>query len=391
MKQFMKAAPLILASMSIAPAFATQVCDAVIDKCYMLDLDSGIETELTNDFQYELEEGDRYSIRCDVVGHADRAEFIFDGEVSDDWMAPFWMKNNADDGTGRVWDARYLTKCGAKEIDVAVYLWGVEEACATKKLTLEAVCETPPEIQFCRRAAFFLEYQPAVPMGYSLEARKIANQEDSRKIAVKDSEATRVHLGALRNKPTGIHAWFHSFRKSAFELRYVDAMGNAGPWKKCNFNTPIGLDIDHSGAVERISGEFKIDITGDGHIETLLEWFAPTEGILIDSTLAIEEGVVSGHHLFGDLGGTYTDGYAKLMEHDNNSNGYVEGAELEGFAIWTDANSNVKVDEGELSSLASHNIVALSVVHDNSYASEALLKDGSTMYMEDLWFNTQRR
>ena len=149
--------------------------------------------------------------------------------------------------------------------------------------------------------------------------------------------------------------------------------------------SPIGLDIDGTSSVERIEGEFSIDVTGDGEIETLNEWFAPTEGILINTNIAIEDGAVTGQHLFGDQGGTYADGFEKLALLDANRDGQVAGAELDGLAIWTDANSNAKLDAGEMSTLADHGVVSLSTSH-TSFVSQATLADGSSMMMEDLWF-----
>ena len=146
--------------------------------------------------------------------------------------------------------------------------------------------------------------------------------------------------------------------------------------------TPIGLDVDGSGSVERISGEFAFDFNADGETETVGEWFAPTEGILIDSSI---EGPLTGEHLFGDQGGLYTDGYQKLATLDGNVDGMVAGTELTGLALWTDANSNAAVDPGEISTLADHGIVSISIGHTN-YISSATLADGTTMVTEDLWF-----
>lgn len=154
--------------------------------------------------------------------------------------------------------------------------------------------------------------------------------------------------------------------------------------KKCEFRlwSPIGLDLDGSNAVERISGEFSFDFDADGDPESVSEWFAPTEGILFDTRI---EGAATGAHLFGDQGGLYADGFEKLAVLDTNSDAWVAGSELDGLAIWTDVNSNAEVDPGEHSTLVSHGIEALSVSHE-SYVSEARLADGSTMMTEDLWF-----
>ncbi|MEM7337241.1 MAG: hypothetical protein AAF467_01270 [Actinomycetota bacterium] len=150
------------------------------------------------------------------------------------------------------------------------------------------------------------------------------------------------------------------------------------------YNSPIALDVDGSGDVERVAGEFAFDFDADGSTELVSEWFAPTEGILFDSRFA---GPVTGEHLFGDQGGLYVDGFEKLALLDINGDGQVAGVELDGLAIWTDVNSNALVDSGEVSSLADHQVVALSTSHVG-FVSEAVLADGSTMVTEDLWFTT---
>lgn len=146
--------------------------------------------------------------------------------------------------------------------------------------------------------------------------------------------------------------------------------------------SPIGLDLDGSGSIERVSGEFSFDFNADGELEVVSEWFAPTEGILIDTRIA---GPVTGAHIFGDQGGRYADGFEKLATLDIDGDRQVEGAELDGLAVWTDVNSNATVDPGEMSALADHAVVALSTDHQD-FVSSARLADGSTMMTEDLWF-----
>lgn len=151
--------------------------------------------------------------------------------------------------------------------------------------------------------------------------------------------------------------------------------------------SPIALDINHSGNVERIKGHFEFDFAGNGQLESVSEWFAPSEGILI-STHAEHfplDGTVTGQHLFGDMNGKFRDGYAKLTTLDINSDGQIRGVELSHLGIWRDINSNAKLDAGELSSLASHSIVSLSTTHVN-YLSRATLINGKTLLMEDVWF-----
>jgi len=149
--------------------------------------------------------------------------------------------------------------------------------------------------------------------------------------------------------------------------------------------TPLGLDLDGSGKVETIPGEFSIDLNGDHFPETLNAWFAPTEGILIDTSYSFEHGV-NGDHLFGDMNGRFEDGFAKLAVLDGNSDGIISGSELANLAVWVDANSNAALDEGELHSLADYGIVSLSV-NQSDLKSSATLTDGSSMLVEDLFFS----
>ena len=170
-------------------------------------------------------------------------------------------------------------------------------------------------------------------------------------------------------------------------VRFVNAKKGPGKWTTCRYS-PIGLDIDGSGAVERIKGEFDIDITGQGDITTLNEWFAPTEGILIDNKKKVKKnGVVTGEHLLGDMGGKFSDGFQKLQGYDTDGNGVVEGKELKDFMIWVDANSNALLDfdDFELHSLEEYGIVGLRTTNVNEVSS-AILNNGNEMVMQDLWF-----
>jgi len=146
--------------------------------------------------------------------------------------------------------------------------------------------------------------------------------------------------------------------------------------------SPIALDVDHSGTVEYVRGDFEFDLTGDSIPESLAAWFGPSEGILILKDFGSE---INGKHLFGNVEGEFADGFAKLGKLDVNKDSKISGEELESLAIWTDKNSNTRVDAGEISSIASHRIVSLAVDHYKFFA-RAALEDGKTMIMQDLWF-----
>ena len=119
----------------------------------------------------------------------------------------------------------------------------------------------------------------------------------------------------------------------------------------------------------------------------LLLQFAPTEGILVDTRHGLGfDKPVTGHHLFGDQGDIYLDGYDKLAElFDKDEDGMVTGSELEGLGIWVDANSNAQLDQGELKMVQEYSIAGISTVHENFVSSVTLL-NGTQLVSEDLWF-----
>jgi hypothetical protein len=252
-----------------------------------------------------------------------------------------------------------------------------------------------------KRAAGLLRYEPNFPQGRDDVYIEVEIIESGRRFTFYPQDRSVAQITLVKDM-LEFQAMFDSQAKcggQGFKLRYVSKNGPGG-WNTCSFS-PIALDLDRNGEVEKIVRDakdcaFKIDISGDGYIDYLNEWFGPKEGILIDmgsddETIEAFSGTtITGQHLFGDMELTYDDGFDKLDEHDANKDGFVSGDELKGFAIWTDSNSNAQLDLGELSTLASHKIVSLNTKHDAMYESTALLSDGSTMKMKDLWFNRRR-
>ncbi len=145
--------------------------------------------------------------------------------------------------------------------------------------------------------------------------------------------------------------------------------------------SPIALDLDNKGRIQRINGEFEVDLNNDGINEALSQWFAPSAGILVTSGAS---GQISGHQLFGNVPGVYTDGFAELATLDVNKDGLLSSNELDGLAIWNDLNSNTVVDAGEMSSLVDHQIVSLGLRH-YKFMSRATKSNGKSILMEDVW------
>lgn len=75
--------------------------------------------------------------------------------------------------------------------------------------------------------------------------------------------------------------------------------------------------------------------------------------------------IVSGFQLFGSVSwmAFWTNGYHALGSLDDNADGKIAGRELDGLALWRDRNENGISEPGEVSSVRSHRIVALSYAH----------------------------
>ncbi|MDQ7821414.1 MAG: hypothetical protein RDV48_01330 [Candidatus Eremiobacteraeota bacterium] len=160
-------------------------------------------------------------------------------------------------------------------------------------------------------------------------------------------------------------------------------------------SSPLTLDLNKDTKIDvarnnwmkhapKFYGEYArmFDITGDG-VEDLTEWMAAKPG---DGLLAIPENgkVDTALQLFGTAGG-YLDGYEKLsILCDKDKNGWVEGKELEGLAIWVDGNNNSKCEPNELKSLSDFNVTRLSTKHTN-YVSSYKTDDGKVSTMWDWW------
>ena len=59
-----------------------------------------------------------------------------------------------------------------------------------------------------------------------------------------------------------LYNFWVSFHRQGFELRFVAADGIPGPWGFCARNTPIGIDLDGSGAVDASTGTSSLTSRG---------------------------------------------------------------------------------------------------------------------------------
>lgn len=264
----------------------------------------------------------------------------------------------------------------------------------TQPPTTQPPMDPPPYLRECR----IYRINQSTMQSFSVELAGVKNLPEDIQVIMLSAEGVELDrrlLGDFRDRSWDpwqkytriLSTWTVAPNSLDINIRAVSLQSKTSKPSKpvtCDFKaySPIGLDIDGSGSIERIAGEFGFDFDADGATETVSEWFAPTEGILFDTRI---EGPVTGAHLFGDQGGLFSDGFEKLARLDANGDGWVTGAELDGLAIWTDANSNARLDPGEQSALADYAVVGLATDHVD-FVSQARLADGSTMVTEDLWF-----
>ncbi len=93
--------------------------------------------------------------------------------------------------------------------------------------------------------------------------------------------------------------------------------------------------------------------------------------------------VASGFQLFGSVTwvASWDNGFNALGALDDNGDGFISGAELDGLALWHDKNANGLSDDGEVKPVAAHGIAALKYTHtrigdDLWIADEGVLFEG---------------
>lgn len=397
---------LFVAFLAMGLASATEC--GQLTKCYLVNLEhngerkvfdaSGVEVSSISNTptMYDPSESSKgWSIKCDMeeTGTIDYVKYTLqDGSVQTHYSKPFFI-NGDNDGT---WINKLdsLSTCGGAEIEVTWYTWSAGDSapCGTKTLHL-ATPPPPPEFNrchLCRRCKSVRMYTPVVfPNPFPAVAHLQVVKRGGIVTATHEFETIRYRAG----KKYADSSWLE-YPDFANEVEdgsvYTRSENSCGvsSWRKCSVGSPVALDLDGSGDVEHITGEFDFDLSGNGIPEELTEWFAPTEGILVDSTYpGYDSGELTGWHLYGDLAGLHEDGFEKLAMHDFNNDGVISGEnELAGIAVWTDANSNAILDDGEISTLESHGVVSFELDHDENYISSATLADGSEMVTRDLWF-----
>ena len=151
-------------------------------------------------------------------------------------------------------------------------------------------------------------------------------------------------------------------RADAAEIKRVQEI-RAAASKGMRAITPILIPLVDGAALKELvdnKAAVPFDLDGSG---LLKKWSWPTAkaGWLVYDPDATGD-IRSGLQMFGNV--TFwvfwNNGYEALSALDNNADGWLCGEELEGLAIWCDANRNGISEPGEVRPLTAYGITALS-------------------------------
>ncbi len=131
--------------------------------------------------------------------------------------------------------------------------------------------------------------------------------------------------------------------------------------------TPIAIPLSDgliASDLEDRTARVQFDADGSG-LNQNWTWIKPNAGWLVYDKQGTGE-IDSALQLFGNV--TFwmfwQHGYEPLAALDDNRDGQLRGSELQGLAIWRDANQNGRSEPGEVKPLSAYDIVALSVRYE---------------------------
>ncbi len=141
--------------------------------------------------------------------------------------------------------------------------------------------------------------------------------------------------------------------------------------KKPRAITPIIFPLDDPAPLASLLAHdhrVRFDLAGDGKAGSW-PWVKPSTGILVWDPKHTGR-ITSGQQLFGSVTWwiAWPNGYQPLALLDNDGDGWLAGKELQGLAVWVDANANGVSDADEVRLLARHNIARIAVQQTETIA-----------------------
>jgi hypothetical protein len=135
----------------------------------------------------------------------------------------------------------------------------------------------------------------------------------------------------------------------------------------------------------------RFDLSGLGSAQRW-SWVQPETAILVWDP-ANEGRITSGRQLFGNYSWQlfWKTGFDALAALDDNQDGWIRGAELEGIRVWQDRNQDAISDAGELTPLSKLGVTGLACSAPESEGIHPLnrtgveMKDGGRLPLWD-WY-----
>jgi hypothetical protein len=132
------------------------------------------------------------------------------------------------------------------------------------------------------------------------------------------------------------------------------------------FVTPVVFTMRPVTTLQKLLGErtARFDLAASGRAD-IWPWVKPDTGILVWDPERSGR-IVSGRQLFGSRTWQmfWRNGYEALAALDDDGNGWLEGRELAGIAVWFDRNGNGRSDTGEVIPVAALGITRIRVWPD---------------------------
>lgn len=125
----------------------------------------------------------------------------------------------------------------------------------------------------------------------------------------------------------------------------------------------------------------KFDLDGDGIVEER-SWIKPTTGLLVWD--GDRDGrITSGRELFGSVTWWlfFSNGYRAMDMLDDNRDGLLTAGELKGICVWFDRDSDGQSDAGEVVSVESLGITAIST-RPTGHDGQSLMHDAGIRFKD---------
>lgn len=142
--------------------------------------------------------------------------------------------------------------------------------------------------------------------------------------------------------------------------------------------TPIIFPVNGSSFDELINNENKVKFDLNGFADdSSWPWVTNRAGILVWDPRRTGK-ITSGRQLFGNatFWMFFENGYAALASLDNDQNGWLEGRELRGIAVWIDQNENAVSEPGEVKAVETHGISRINTMVGDTYGGMPVQLNG---------------